>query len=75
MLYLADCGPPPPVTNGSINSYTSTVEGAVITYQCNEGLCPSGLLTAVCQPDGRWRPNPADTTCRSTATQGEVDSY
>ena len=63
--HAAECGPPPPVTNGFINDrYTSTVEGAVITYHCNEGLSPSGQLTAVCQSNGRWRPNPAETTCR-----------
>ena len=55
--------------NGSFGGdLTSTVEGSEITYQCDDGLTPEGIMTAVCGEDGEWRPNPGDVECRKNDT-------
>ena len=55
--------------NGSFGGdITSTVEGSEITYQCDDGLTPEGTMTAVCEEDGEWRPNPGDVECRKNDT-------
>ena len=64
----ANCSDPTAPTNGSIEAYQNTTEGAEIFFMCNEGLVPAGRMTAVCGADGRWNPDPATTmcTCKST---------
>ena len=57
------CGHPSPPANGSISSYTSTMVGTRITFQCDEGYSPSEALAAECQEDGRWKPNPSEIIC------------
>ena len=60
--YPADCGIPV-VIDGSVN-YTSTVEGSTATYQCDTGLIPEGVITAVCMENGKWAPDPIIMGCR-----------
>ena len=60
--YPADCGIPV-VIDGSVN-YTSTVEGSIATYQCDTGLIPEGVITAVCMENGKWAPDPIIMGCR-----------
>ena len=43
---------------------TTTVEGSNATYQCDTGLIPIGVMTAVCMENGKWAPDPARTRCR-----------
>ena len=57
-----DCGPPVAPRNGSLESYTNTVEGSEVYYRCNQGLVPEGWMRAVCTRNG-WSPNPADQIC------------
>ena len=45
-------------------SYTTTVEGSTATYQCDMGLLPDGIMTAVCMENREWDPDPADAGCR-----------
>lgn len=45
---LLSCGPLSPLSSGSIGSYTSTEEGQTQPFN----------LTAVCQANGDWLPNP-----------------
>ena len=62
----ANCSAPPPPADGSIDSYTSRVPGAKVTFQCDEGFSPSGLMTAVCQASGNWEPDPAAIVCSTS---------
>ena len=58
---IANCGPPPPAQNGHIISYSSTLEGAEVTYVCwnvhheeNTSQCVEIYTTAVCNVEGKW---------------------
>ena len=64
--FVVNCSAPSPLAHGSIDPYTSTVEGAKVTFQCDEGFSPSGLMTAVCQADGNWEPDPATIVCTTS---------
>ena len=37
----ADCGAPPPLVNGFLQSYTNTTEGSVVVFQCDSGFAGS----------------------------------
>ena len=65
----ADCGPPPSLTNGSLQPHTNTTEGSVAVFQCDLGFVPEGEMTAVCGSDGQWTPNPGGVTCSLKPTQ------
>ena len=45
-------------------NYTTTVEGSTATYQCDTGLIPVGVITAMCMENGEWDPDPVRTGCR-----------
>ena len=32
-------------------------------YHCTNGLIPQNTVTAMCEGNGRWHPNPASHTC------------
>ncbi len=55
---------------GSVNtSGQSYTEGSQeVTYQCNDGLFPIGVLIATCARDEQnvvWEPNPSTVVCRT----------
>ena len=68
MCAANDCGDPAPANNVVIGSYSSTLAGSSVTFQCADGLVPSGVETAVCGNDGRWTPDPANHACSSSST-------
>ena len=57
------CTPPLPPANGSVEDVVRTDEGYEVTFECDDGLCPTGQFTARCGSDGRWLPDPADMKC------------
>ena len=57
--FVVNCSALFPPAGGSIDPYTSTVQGAKVTFQCDEEFSPSGPMTVVCQADGNWEPDPA----------------
>ena len=63
-----DCGSPSPPTNGAIISQTSTLEGSMITFKCDDGFSPSLAMNFECQPDGNWQPDPAGVVCAASIT-------
>ena len=63
---LVDCGQPEFPFNGVVSAVSSTTEGATVTFQCEEGLFPSDLITSTCNNTGLWTPNPADVECSSS---------
>ncbi len=59
-----DCGTPPPISNGSPGTTTSTLVGGTVTYTCSNGYQVStGVTTAIatCGADGNWNPLPTCT--------------
>ena len=71
----ADCGPPPSLTNGSLQPHTNTTEGSVAVFQCDPGFVPEGEMTAVCGRDGQWTPNPGGITCSPRPTQTLTQTF
>ena len=66
VILAVNCTAPSPPADGSIDPYTSTVQGAKLTFRCDEGFSPSGRMTAVCQASGNWEPDPASTLCSNS---------
>ena len=54
---LVDCGQPEFPSNGVVSSVSSTTEGAIVTFHCEEGV------TSTCSSTGLWTPNLADVQC------------
>jgi len=57
-----DCGSPPTLRNGSLESYTTTTEGSVVFYSCDPGLVPEMRMMSACTVNG-WSPNPGALHC------------
>ena len=60
-----DCGPPHSIANASVN-YTSTAEGSVAVYECDERFFQSGQFISTCLRNGdsgRWSPDPKTLLC------------
>ncbi len=60
--YIAGCGLPPNPTNGYVDDFESSEEGAELVYECNPGLLPTGRNTSTCIA-GVWAPDPAALLC------------
>ena len=61
-LLSADCGPLIAPQNGSLESYTDTINGSEVFYSCDPGLVPEGRMRSVCTENG-WSPTPGDLNC------------
>ena len=63
--FIENCFSPSPPQNGYIIPYTSTTEGAKVTYVCwtvdhntqHQPTCKQRNITAVCTAEGNWEPN------------------
>ena len=56
----------------TIVSSSSTNIGAVLVFQCMDGLLPSELIQAACGANGKWSPDPANHTCSNTSLSTSV---
>ena len=67
---IAHCNPPSLPSDGQLLPYTSTLEGATVTYVCwnvhQRGRCDDVNVTAVCNKQGYWEPNTDDICAEST---------
>ena len=56
---------------GSVNtsSQSNFMEGSEVTYHCDDGLFPTGVMTSTCTDvggRGEWRPvDPSTVVCRT----------
>ena len=71
--YTVDCGAPQPPASGSIAPHSSTLEGAGISFQCDQGFSPPEERPATCVRDedtgsAVWEPNPAEQNCSRNET-------
>ncbi len=63
-IAAVSCGTPPPISNGSPGTPTSTLVGGTVTYTCTVGYEVSpGVTTAIatCGANGQW----STVTCTS----------
>ncbi len=67
--HIAGCGLPPSPTNGYVDDFESSEEGAELVYECNPGLLPTGRSISTCIA-GDWAPDPAALLC-SCPGQGQ----
>lgn len=66
LFYCVDnCSTPEPPHNGSLMQFNYTLEELRVLFWCDNGFIPREHTLAVCQADGTWKPNPADTICIS----------
>ena len=50
-------------TNNVSLNYASTLEGSLLTFECEDGLFPDAVFTARCYRNGSWIPNPLNHVC------------
>ena len=64
----ADCGSPPPLTNGSFEfvnqQVPSTIQGSKVVYQCNTGYVPTVKYPSVCTASGKWSWDTNEIQCK-----------
>ncbi|XP_064402132.1 uncharacterized protein LOC135347907 isoform X5 [Halichondria panicea] len=55
-----------PPQNGTISNRSApAIPGTQVTFQCDDGLFPEGILTATCLVTGMWDKNPGEIICRN----------
>ena len=57
-----DCQPPQPPINGIVQ-YTTTQEGSLSVYKCDNGFIPYGQFKTKCCEAGQWFPDPMELAC------------
>ena len=60
------CSVPQSPVNGSVDGWSSLHVGTEVTYRCNDGLFPTGVITSTCTNvggRGEWVPDPAHLMC------------
>ena len=58
--------PLPPPQNGTIiDNSVPAIPGTQVTFQCDDGLFPEGIMTATCLATGEWDRNPGEIVCRN----------
>ena len=64
-IFSVDCGEPERTNFNVLHflSHNSTVEGSIINYHCTNGFIPEDTITATCETNGTWHPNPAFHDC------------
>ncbi|XP_064402268.1 uncharacterized protein LOC135348048 isoform X2 [Halichondria panicea] len=52
--------------NGTISNHSvPATPGTKVTFQCDDGLFPEGIMTATCLATGGWDKIPAEIVCRN----------
>ncbi len=59
-----------PPRNGTISDHSvPALLGAQVTFQCNDGLLPEGIMTATCIATEEWDKNPGEIFCRNESSK------
>lgn len=73
-----DCGAPVIPSNVTVSDTSNTTEGATVTFQCEEGLIPSHLITITCTRNGnvgQWIPDPASIQCSQSMGNSSINLH
>ena len=55
--------------NGTISNHSvPATPGTKVTFQCDDGLFPEGIMTATCLATGGWDKIPAEIVCRNESS-------
>ncbi len=55
-----------PPQNGTISDPSvPAIPGTQVTYQCNDGLFPEGVINTTCLATGEWNMIPGEIVCRN----------
>ncbi len=58
-----------PPQNGTISDYfVPALPGTQVTFQCDDGLFPEGIMAAICLDAGEWDKNPVGIVCSGKCT-------
>lgn len=69
LCHVVSCGDPVFLSSGDVSEVTNTTEGAIVSFQCKEGLLlPSRANSTFVQCEnvngvGQWRPSPEKLDC------------
>ncbi len=56
--------------NGTISDHSvPAIPGTQVTFQCDDGLFPEGIMTATCLATGEWDKNPGEIVCRNESSK------
>ena len=56
--------------NGNISDHSlPAIPGTQVTFQCDKGLFPEGIMTATCLATGEWDKNPGEIVCRNESSE------
>ncbi len=66
MMCIIQLDPP---QNGTISDhFVPALPGTQVTFQCDDGLSPEGIMAAICLDTGEWDKNPVGIACRGKCT-------
>ena len=56
--------------NGTISDHSvPAIPGTHVTFQCDAGLFPGGIMTATCLATGEWDRIPGEIVCRNDSSK------
>ena len=59
-----------PPQNGTISDHSvPAIPGTQVTFQCDDGLFPEEIMTAICLATGEWDRNPEEIVCRNESSK------
>ena len=59
-----------PPRNGTISNRSApAIPGTQVTFQCDDGLFPEGIMTATYLVTGMWDKNPGEIICRNESSK------
>ena len=59
-----------PPWNGTIGNHSvSAIPGTQVTFQCNDGLFPEGIMNVTCLATGEWDKIPGEIVCRNESSK------
>ena len=55
--------------NGVFGPVSSRLPGSTVTFQCDNGLFPEGIMNVICLATGEWDKIPGEIVCRNESSK------
>ena len=56
--------------NGTVSNHSVPASpGTQVTFRCDDGLFPEGIMTAICLATGEWDRNTGEIVCRNESSK------